>query len=967
MDIEALLYKSSEQGNEEITNQIHNVLKDPQSTFLFIHLLIATKNSVVLNACLLYIHKSLENHWVNYEFDQRGEIRHEFLEFLKSIRSDIILTKFLDNIVYVYSRDETDWPELMNYMIDIISNSTSVFYGVSILKSILPHMKHDKIDEFYEFIIDIIKQNFKSGNEQLVALSSDIFLVLVQKCDLSIEENEELIDIVASFIHISKETRVFKESEFIMFWSSISSLNSVQFFIDEYLNELVESSIFIVNDKNNGLFKRTFVLESLYPLIPMIPDYIESVLSLCMDLTAGLIENDGIIPADSLSHFESAIYHFPREEIYPLIQSCVGLALNAEDVPHQTSGLLLFRVIISVAPDCAQKDIESIITLIETALNSEESLLKQAACNVLEVFNVGFSSLNCYGPKFLPSTVPLLVSESPEIRVGAYKAVTSLLERVDATIENLFPSLVQILNDVPEDDLPNFIRIVTRAVDISEDFDDEQCDGAIEIIRKVLETNSIEMIAAAFQMGISLLKQDEAHLETVCELLLGSVDSCLDIQNFEYVASIVESINFVGDLALHLKDSADSIISQFVSKIFSHLKNENKAISQRSLVSMAKILRTCPNHHQEYLSDFVSSLDNALKSEKKSSQESAIEAINIIRRSLDEETKRLFYERMLEIINTETTRLLLISSSFLAASKLIKSSKSENKSYYIDIGRNTVNKIISTEIPFLEGKELRISGASSFLFANLCRYLSSLLVNGLDEADEICSFLLPWFQNESELEHFSVTGTLISAMQTNSISQVIRQTILESIINEISFASDPSLQQNIVFFLNLLVQNDDSFIAPVCEILSSIEKWRHNAKEAKFGYQDVLSNIASLYLTIAAKVPDFDQSKLVYAFAEFPPFDVSECSSMISSILKLYNSQKIQSDFSTNALGVAIARYIAWDDSMFEKAHISEPQHEEIISIFRSICAKDESLLKTLERMYAKTRGKFKRIANVLQ
>ena len=828
-------------------------------------------------------------------------------------------------------------------------------------------MKLETIEDLLNFFIDVFNITFQLQSHDILSLSTSLFSTIICKVIDNSDQVQNFNDFFLKIVNISNFTNEFNDEYFIKFWNSISKLNSLSIFEDFLINDLTLNSLKICNDNNQSILRRSLVLDSLYPIIQDLSSYSEEILSSCLDICSSFIEEDHIMPLEILEHFEAAVYYFPRDQIYPLIQSCIINSLNSESISHQTSALLIFRIIITVAPDCAQKDISFILEFIQNALHSNELILQEAACTVLEVFSDGYQSLNCFGPQFLPQIVPLLISESSDLRTHAYKALFGLMEKMDATIPRFSSDLLKLLDQIPENDLSNFIRIVTRAIDLSEDFDDEQCDTVLELIFKVLESNNIEYISSSFQIGISLLKQDEVHIEIILEHLLPSVNIILEMDQHETNSIIIDTIQFLGDVSLYLRDTTPTIIGPYIDKISNFLKNEKSSIRNSSLVSISKILKYCLEYHSILLPLVISQIDSNFLSEKESSQDSAIESLNLLRKILEPDSLKLFYERLFDIILSETSRPILISNCLISASKLINSSNNtENLNYFGNLGMQLLTKIEQIELPILDGKPLLRNGVSTFLFNSICRYFKSLLSRSQGNSDQICLFLLPWFSENSELDHFAVSGTFIEAIKSNSVSQQIRQTILEAIVNDISFATDPSLQQNIVYFLNLLLQITDEFILPIIDIIPSIEKWRQVAKDSKFGYQDVLANISSLYLTLSNKYDNFDLIKINYALQEFPPSDLSECLSMSKCIINLFNKRNILNEPVLNSMGLAIARFIVWEDSLIEKSHLPEDIFNSLINIFRNLCQNNESLIKNIERIYLKTKGKFKKISTIL-
>ena len=150
------------------------------------------------------------------------------------------------------------------------------------------------------------------------------------------------------------------------------------------------------------------------------------------------------------------------------------------------------------------------------------------------------------------------------------------------------------------------------------------------------------------------------------------------------------------------------------------------------------------------------------------------------------------------------------------------------------------------------------------------------------------------------------------------------------------------------------------------QILPSIDQWYQNAKGERFGYQDLLANIGSLYLSISTVAESFEAEKIEQAIGEFPPYDVSECQTMVSNIIKLSEKGVLVGQLA-EATALAVARFIVWDDENVEKAAVPQEQVNVLIAFLRQAAAANRDILATLERLYSKMRAKYRKIAAVLQ
>ena len=136
------------------------------------------------------------------------------------------------------------------------------------------------------------------------------------------------------------------------------------------------------------------------------------------------------------------------------------------------------------------------------------------------------------------------------------------------------------------------------------------------------------------------------------------------------------------------------------------------------------------------------------------------------------------------------------------------------------------------------------------------------------------------------------------------------------------------------------------------------------SEENKFGYQEVLANIASLYLQIALRCPDFSDKLVIFAIQQFPPFDINETSSMAEAIIQLVKNKQDADIYLESAM--AFTNFFLQDESRVEKAKVRPELKEEMIQFLKEICAQEEQIIVKIKASYGRQRSKIRKIEALL-
>lgn len=502
----------------QLTDAVLEYTKNPRSIEIFTNVISNTNDLIVQKGSATYLYRVIENFWTNYDDSLRQNIRNWFInELSQGNLNDQIIHVLLSSIQYIFDNDETNWPDLLTFINNIISSEQTVPLALRLLDAIVIVMNPQLIEQSLQFFLSSSLIGMQCENCELIVLGVNILTAAVA----AIKEYPDLTTHMVLLLDIAGRSGSFDEKSFYKFWQLIASIKFLDIIPEDIFNSLLP---IMFGFGGNQELQASLRLEPLHAIIPAfisLPmEIITTDLSLCLDIAACSMGEFEELNIDALDHFEASIQFLRHEDILPVIFDLINQGLQSESVFYQSSSLLVFRIILGCAPDYAHKNVESIINFLISALTSDNYLLKKAALSVLSVFSDSFGSLNMYTPKFLSLLIPLFVDQDDNVREYAYMAASGILPSIDTEIDQIFDSYLSLIDQVKDDNIPNYLNVLAYVIELSSDFDDTQCDRVYEILSQILESEDPTSKAPALNVGIAILHRDESQIDYLLELLL---------------------------------------------------------------------------------------------------------------------------------------------------------------------------------------------------------------------------------------------------------------------------------------------------------------------------------------------------------------------------------------------------------------------------------------------------------------
>lgn len=952
-----------EETRKNATNILLEFVKNPPAADVSLNLLYTSQEDTVQSGAAIYARKAIKSFWEVEDFSRRAAIQNMLMQIISTkTYSENVTNQILDIIKYIYGKDETNWPDLMSYIQSIAGSKLSLL----LLTKILPKMNQELVENIKEFLLALSLNSITSEDVSLKVLGILLFnqyIIIIKDNPNSPQHLEAIIPLLTLSAGFDK----LKDLETV--WSCVNDLLIFEAIPEEMLMGVVTLALQMAQNKEQDPHLRHVPLEALVPALSYFDfDLVSQILSLSLDITARIIEQDGVLCEDSLSEFDVATQSFDHSIMYPLIRNQIQQAFSSGSCSHQIVGLLLFALLLNSYSDLIYNDMEEVLAFLHQAIQSEEDLLKEAALKVIQQFPQSFKSSNQYSPTFIPLIIPLITSPNSSLSHHAIVTLYNIFSHIDTEIPNQIDDFIKVFDQISPDSMIEYLSIFPYLVLLSEDFSDENCDQILQIISTIIQSNSPEDVAVCFEIGHALLQIDESQLPFVTEKLFPFILPFLQLDHTTncHDSIINEVYDFIGNLSIRiLRDSSYEAFQQIIPIIIEAIKDKTYSNELKScmVINIAKLAKFGGPAQKDLIDVLVPEIIELIATSGEEAIQNASDAAMKLKKLLSPAQAKIIFDSLMKCLNQENKFFDYITSVFKAISKLLLVADQSNLQDFLGQIVEFINSVFSNKWPLLQEKTVLESPYSNDILSPLCYLFSAVVHFQTPINDVICQYLMQWMEKNNQLDLFEITGPLTDCIQFGFVSEETKQLIFTAIGAIMPNATEPSLVQNIVFLMNLLIQNSTQLLQTVVDSLPTFENYRQLALSKQFGYQEVLANIASLYLQIAIR-KEMPVELVVFAVQQFPPHDVEETSSMVKAMIELVKNS--QNPDLLIQVCLAFTRFFVQETAKIEQAKVSDELKNIMVQFLKAICSKDQQILMNIRGTYGKQKSKLRKIETIL-
>ena len=918
-------------------------------------------NAKLCRAALVILGRSITANFMDLSDEEIETIKSSLLDLYFSCsdseEQDIILG-LIDKILDMCDLD--NWKQLGPTIYQTIDKENTAKNAIMLLAQIIPKFSDDEIQENADNLLNITLEGLKAQDTKIVCSSVHIFLVVL--CVVQSEKN------VSQHLEILIELSgtIMDENALCNIWTEIDKAIYCNCFDDATLQCFVQNMVKIANNEELSVYTRFTPVQAISECIEKFNEEIfQQYLDIVFHLSSLFVLCENQIPSDFLDIVEVSLQKLPKITIYQMIKQRAVSFLQQQEYQYHVVAVYTLGIILSDAPDVAYKDVEFLITTFLMALNENNDLVSAAVCTALDRFDISFKTVDIFVLKFLPLIVPLLVSKNEDTRLYANDTFHTLCELIDTKVPGLFDALWNIKDKIPEDEIEGFIPYIATAIEKSEDFGDDEIDRILKYIEPVFQNTENYDLASHFLVIIStLISTTDCIEDELIPVAIPVLEKCL--MNYDENGnedSVIDCLGFISNVYKILNGNINESYNfkKYVDKSFEIASDREESESVRSEALYTCCLVAKKTKDSNLASDLQPLCCEAITLKEPSIYD--IRSSVFISKLLGpEDAKQLF----LTIVDfcKETNDSRAASEAIKPIVDFIKSENQQNAECFQTKAFELLFSFIQGNLKFMTGPLL--SGKCDMILMTNIAYLISYLVSiPSDYIDQICKFMLEIIQRPDEPSLYSFIGAYSDAILYETASNEMVQALLQLIPNLVEEAQDPESQQNLSYLFNILVQKQPSIIQDIQSFIPKVWGWYENGKNQETGYQYLISNVASFFLTLYANGGEIDETKLNAALSEIPPFDVQETTKMIANAITILQNRN--NSFETiKIVSRSFSDLLLMNEENLQIRKLNKEDLSNIANCLKQLVQSNSNILIDLKSRYSKSKSKLNRLLKLL-
>ena len=945
-DIPLLLQMSLSQDNKDIENAttaLMQIIEDPASIQLFMQFFENETNPNIQKNYLIYIGKILLKHWTNYSQEQQNNLIIKFYQYVNNSEDPSIIHSLANIFSIIFS---------ISKQIDIanavLSSNNNDFKSHWFLSS-----RSDLPDEFVsnnlEQLIQLAQWGLSQPNFSHFSVSAKMFLDILQ-----ITQSPEIFNPVCQYIMemLPNEPQIIDDETKNNYWALVDELFHLKILpIDLF------SQFLAVLSKSSIVSQAITWFSDILPLLPR--DLLITLINLDIEVLKDMIKIDLTIPEDSFEIIYNTITETSeRQLVLDLIKT-----LMRGDEYSQCTGLYLFIPFLEASPVRSQEEIKFIVECLQNALKSSNPTLQEIALLVINSFENGSPELVSYYPSLIELISHYISSPNVTICHLAYACIITLLTECDKEIEGLLPAVWGLLakNMVNDEIMASFMEVISLLIKSTESLDDDIVDSVLEWLETIFNKDNpkdITIRSTALLIIAALVTNEESMCDSLVPLCQQTIAEAFTSNNEN---AIKNACTYLDKIALCFKDRSVPIISPFVSNIGAAIQDEQ----YKYLATETASIYTGYSGDKTLLEGLCQIIKHLLESDDSYDQDCGCSNVTHLAKVIpnDNPIAVTLYQLVIKIL-LEQTEPELLQSAIVAAKSLYKRCRNANLQQFSTLTFTFLSQLMTGQIKYLEGVPPFNNQKIDILIQDIMEFFGVFFKSNPDNVTSICNSLIAWMQQTNEDNVFSIIGALADALEFCHIDESIPIQICIFIQANAKSFKDPDLQQNVAYFLGLLCRLFPQQVGLLHEVLPSVLNWWSRALSKKSGYQELLSNIASFFLSYSLLDDSFPENLIVGALQQFPPADLLETETMCSSMISLLNKNAASQNVLTE-IALAFSRLFIESQSQIEFRKISDNVKQQSLAVFKQLMSNQEINQSVLSK-YDKRNKKKQQLINLI-
>lgn len=942
---------------------LYNILQQENFSEICFLCFLNTQDDTKRSEIMVYLHKFIKDNIEKFTDGQIARLFEKMKDMFQNTEN-LDIKRSISQSLYFLSQKRNISEEIFNFAKDVDPQSSLVLVNL-IIKDLPPELLRNNVD----FFVNICLINWKQYNIGALDDISRVFLLL--------SDNTNDINVINTFTPIFEHFNelIINENEKanIASWVIISECFKYDIVTEEQVIQLINMSF-----EHFANTKIHIVSEALEEISAHVEKFGYSCIEHLIRMNAAIAENiyvqESVLSDANFTMVSELLIKCKDKQIDKILLSILERKIENRESKCCMVPLFFAKFLLLYSPRTLIGKIDEVIKFFISNLDGDDIELKRntlaqfCSCDEWKITS-DFSS--SFVP-LLKAIVPFLIVDDAELRQLSYQSLITLIDCFDDEIENFIDTIWDIRSKIFSEDISHYVNLMGVLISQSNDVTDDHIEEIVNYVLPLVNSGDVNIQCQSLSVFSAIMIQQGFIFDEYLEIGNKIVKKAFDSEDTDD-DSLKSIMSFFNNLLNEFKDEVICYVESYIESIFKLMSEKSSDITSDCLhVICTYIGQKRAVFHIEEISKYIM---NLLKSEDVDKSIEGCNYICLIYRTLfpvqendDLNNLLLFicqelYNIVKHIIKTSDD-FDLIDNALIAIRKLIKAGYSGlNRSFYVEDSALFIRSMIEGGVHFI-----KCEGSVSVsypIIESLAELIGKMFKLGTPILVDLLNFLFNWTKVADEIELFSIVGAICDAIEFTDVSKDVPLMILEFIVGNIREFSSVDLIRNISYMFSLLVNKYEESIGVILDHIDVIVSWWRNGVEINTGYQETLSNIASLFLTLKAHNIDISDDIVVMTIDMFPPADLEETSDQAEYILKILSFTQSQKIMLSSVF--AFSKLISEGNTKITKRKMSQELFDRIVIIFKQICNSNQDIMQQVLSRYERNKKKKELILNALK
>ncbi|OHT00774.1 hypothetical protein TRFO_07748 [Tritrichomonas foetus] len=892
---EDLLVLNAQGQCPELEATINQILEAEKDISHFLTLLFDvmkfSENKQAFIQSIVYAPFFIQKYWDNLPQDLKNCI-------LTTVTS--IYEKVDDDSLYIYTQlimylaKAGNQPYLSDFAYKLVNDDKSFRFYLLLIFSQLQVENFNTLENWYENIVELLMKGLTDSNPKTNIISIRILSRLLEYFPDEKEHTHEHLQIIEN---LAENSEKLEPLDFINFWKALNSLCNCSAADPDFVTIFHPAINKILKLNTIPADYKIYPLRSIWNAAgeydrPVVRD----ILAIASRIAIEYFEQSQDLPFEFLYVYEESCKIFEHEITYQVTKQRIMEFLENENPASQIVGLCLMKIVISLLPHQAYRDIEYYINVIDSSLKKDEAPLSHfylsLACMIICSFGKLFAWNLVDFEMFLPLTSPLIIHQHPDVRFHAVHAMNHILSVSDTPIPRISLMMFRLLPHVNCEEIRPYLMLLGKAIKRENCLENEITTHIANFTLAMLNNNNSEMIGGACYVAECLMSADEDSHTLLCEATMKAIEFLLTFENYY---DKLFGIDRLHDFLKLFPEKGTEILKkhqEVINQILNIDEQQFSLVKQEAAIRIAAIESFNLDISHPFGPKLMELTQSWLSNDQPSFNGTSIAILKKLTPILPKETFVSTFNALADIAYRSKS-MEIVCKSMKAMSHVFKMSPDEIKPLIAQTGYQIGVYYIQGELAVLDG----VSPVGTDFDFDLLFEISNMVRELFGVPNEIMRVYFPFscsiIERNNSLKTEITLFVWVSAIEQKAFNEeeliFVKNYALTLFVEDIP-------HELMLAETNLLIALLDAKLVEFEAINSKIDvlnKWWERCNDLHHMMKITIANIVLLVWKIAFY---FDARKMMdplilRTFDQYPPDDVGRTAEMTSLLLMCYDKE----------------------------------------------------------------------------